>query len=124
MTETPIQLWHYCCDHSARGIRATRIVRPIWQPLLHLELSWWTDLTPPDRLGLGLTSQILSCDRIAHRFHPTTASRGLVEPWLTWLQRQPATLRQLGRELHLPGTLPRHWHVAERPVHVQAGTTS
>ncbi|MGH9252915.1 MAG: hypothetical protein ACRD0W_25905 [Acidimicrobiales bacterium] len=98
-------LYHYTCDHGAARIGDSGILQP------HLGLVWLTDLDVPMREALGLTSHILNCDRIVHRYRVTdTAS---CQRWLTYLGRR----WQLDLEL-ADGARPAHWWVSEQPVPV------
>jgi hypothetical protein len=71
-------LYHWTCDHGAKRINRTKVLRPSPQPFLgNAPLVWLTDLGPdalaahPSRVefarSLGLQSEaILACDRLAH----------------------------------------------------------
>ena len=113
-------LYHYTCDHAAPLIRESGTVlslaalnaggRPGMPPWGMF--SWFTDLDTPDRNGLGLTSNILDCDRTAHRF--TVADATEVEQWVNihWSHPWGSVLESA------PGALPMHWWVATEPVPV------
>lgn len=116
-------LYHYSCDHGARGIERTRLVVPISYILSAQKLTlaplgwlaWFTDLDAPIPAVLGLTSSQLGCDRTTHRFRVTDPAP--VVPWLD----HPASRTRLGRALMTtPGGMPRHWFVSEAPVPVEA----
>jgi hypothetical protein len=63
-----MRLYHYCCSHSLEGIRKDGFLRPWRQVALgDVPLVWLTDLEVPDRKALGLTSDLLDCDRLEHR---------------------------------------------------------
>ncbi len=108
-------IWHYTCNHRAPMIRADKLVKPHPQPLLRgVELSWWSDLGPEHRFELGLTSQILACDRMEARFQAVNPES---------LTRWPVA----ARALHIPqvirdeleaGRLPAHWWISLQPVEV------
>jgi len=108
-------LWHYTCDHGAELIRRDGLVKAHPQPVLdQVTLSWWTDLGPEHRYEVGLTSDLLTCDRMAHRFQAKDPST--LERWTraarNW--RIPPVVRD---ELE-DGRLPAHWWVAFDPVEV------
>ena len=102
-------LYHYSCDHGARGIRADGGLRGNVHPLLTEvgRIIWLTDMDVPDRLALGLTSNLIRCDRTAHRF---TVQTELARHW-------PSAARELcgpaaRRELDMSyGARPMHWWV-------------
>lgn len=108
-------IWHYTCDHSADGIRRGGTVDPHPQPALGgVPLSWWTDLERGHRFEVGLTSLILSCDRMAHRFEVKDPSQ------LTWWPKAARALkvaRDVRDDLE-DGRLPAHWWVAFEPIEV------
>lgn len=58
--------WHFTCtDHGAPGIEADQAIVPGTDKLV------WASLLPPafaSRTGLGLTSTVLRCDRMAACF--------------------------------------------------------
>lgn len=105
-------LWHYTCDHGRAGIDATEgfVVPARYQTDKVAggpgEYAWFTDLATPARDALGLTSQILHCDRTAHRYRVTDATD--VVPW-TEVRRQWLWAEELESA---PGARPRHWFVA------------
>ena len=104
-------LYHYTCSHGAEGIRRTGVVKP--NPAT--AMAWFTDLNPPVRDALGLTSVTLTCDRMEHRF--TVADESGIQPY--WLVR-----RYLPREWRdglerAPGALLMHWWVSLHDVAVQ-----
>lgn len=108
-------MWHYTCDHSADGIRRDGTVKPHPQPALAgVPLSWWTDLERGHRFEVGLTSQILGCDRMRHRFEIKDPSA--LTPWSI-----AARLLKVPREVRddlEDGRLPAHWWVAFTDVEV------
>ncbi len=115
MSLEDIKLHHYTCDHGADGIRRAGVLRPHLHPWLPDPLVWLTDLDVPVADALGLTSHILSCDRIAHRF--TVAAH----PSAVWWPRFARTLpdRAVREALEgAPGVLPAHWWVNREPVPV------
>jgi hypothetical protein len=64
-----VTLYHYTCEHAARELGYRGMLRPNVHPLLDgARLVWLTDMDVPDRFGLGLTSDSLSCDRLNFRY--------------------------------------------------------
>lgn len=105
--------YHFTCSHSVPHILAEGVVRPSGHGSLVGRFAWFTDLPVCERQVLGLTSQILSCDRMEHRF---TVDPGPIRPWMS---------ERLGLPWHLveqlesaPGVMPRHWYVSTEPVGV------
>lgn len=113
MGETPRLLWHYTCDHGAVGIRWEGVIRPGLHLLLGVRIAWFTDLERADRVAVGLTSDTLACDRMAHRF---AVPGGAVEWWPRAARRLrvPSAVRS---ELET-GRLPAHWWVSFSPVEI------
>lgn len=107
------RLFHYTCDHGHGGIRRLGLVRPNWHPLLGEQLAWFTDLSEPDALALGLTSETLDCDRTSFRFE--VAAVADCEPWCRYARRLPRVVRD---EMECPPGLPRHWWVSRKPIPV------
>lgn len=115
-------LYHYTCSHGNLAISRDGMVRPLVSILNNSALTvptsahfaWFTDLDVPHREALGLTSNILNCDRTEHRFRVTDRS-GMAR----WID-----IRRLRPDLwHLedaPGAMPQHWWVATEPVPVVA----
>jgi hypothetical protein len=105
--------FHYCCGHSRRGIEASGYVLPTPQLWTDIPLSWWTTLAEPDRVGLGLTSTIISCDRTSHRF--AAADDAELTPWRLWAASHgvPSEVVHL---LEHEGSRPEMWLVATAPV--------
>ena len=107
--------YHYTCDHGHRLIGGTIVPGETLGrydydgPHVY---AWFTDLAHPNRDALGLTSTILSCDRIEHRYR-VTDTRDLIHwahvrrdhPWAALLESAP-------------GARPMHWWVARHPVPV------
>jgi hypothetical protein len=76
------------------------------------EVSWFTDMAHPDRIGLGLTSAVQSCDRTAFRYRVTDP--GLLLPWAVACHLLPRAAWRLTVGDHSPG----RWWVAWEPVPV------
>lgn len=108
----PDRLHHYTCDHGADGIRSTGEIRPHPHPLIDsMPLIWLTSMEQPDRIGLGLTSEILSCDRT--RWRVTVRTDG-AEPWHVFARRY-RVCREVRDELEA-GRWPMSWFVALDPI--------
>lgn len=120
-------LWHWTCEHSRDRIGDTGTLLPaatlaperfrvleglpwVWQA----RFVWLTDLPYPDRLALGLTSHMLTCDRMAHRYRVTDPSQ-----CHRWTKVRRPFAADASRNLEVPGTLPRHWWVSTEPVPVE-----
>lgn len=115
VVSTRRQIWHYTCDHGAAGIRRDGVVKPNAQPALGgLPVSWFTDLDSSRRFEVGLTSHIIRCDRMAHRFEVKDPSVLDYWPMLARFLRVPRDVRD---ELE-DGRLPAHWWVSLKPVEV------
>lgn len=125
-------LYHYGCNHSQTGIVADGYrVRTQWDllgksnarrflegkmkadgTLWQLHLSWWSDLSVPDRDALGLAP--FDCDRTEHRF--TARDESSIQRWTTFAKHAPRTFREQVEAL--PGAMPAHWFVSRDPVPV------
>ena len=104
-------LFHYTCNHGRVGIGDDGWLRPaqtFWggEPLI-----WLTDMDVPDRAGLGLTSRILSCDRLDYRY---VAEAHGAEPWLTSSFRIAAPWKAVLALEAIEGVKPHHWWVSAR----------
>lgn len=109
-------LWHYTCEHGDAGIsREARgpgagLVRPGGDGFV-----WAADLDVPVRDALGLTSHLLDCDRMAHRWRIDDLS--VAAYFLPWVEARWSVdpVRRDAIE-GAPGALLRHWWVARVPV--------
>lgn len=115
-------LWHYTCDHAHAHISDTL------RPTIDLvdaskrrlvpwtgELVWLTDMTPPSRDALGLTSNTMHCDRTAHRYQ-------VMDPWpcVPWVKvRRMFDHEQRESIESAPGAMLMHWWVSTDPVLVK-----
>lgn len=113
-----MRLYHFTCDHMARGIRRTGKLMPNRSPFWgDTRLVWLTDLAVPDKHGLGLNNQsgLLTCNRTECRFITDAAA----VPWLRSTARKhlPATLRTALEG----GRLPEHWWVTDVAIAVREG---
>ena len=102
-------LYHFTCDHGRQAIGKAGLIRPNRRAMV--PVAWFTDLPDPDAVELGLTSIILSCDRLAHRYRVTDASN--VVPWSEFGNVHPGIRAALESS---PGAQPDHWFVASKPV--------
>lgn len=104
------RLYHYTCAHAAPHITRERWLQgnphpwmPDAGPLVHL-----TDLDTPDRAALGLTSNILLCDRTEYRVVVSTQSA------VHWPVFARTIQRHIRRALEdAPGAMPMHWYVVQ-----------
>lgn len=104
-------LYHYTCNHGAKGIQRAGLVYPNHHPLLGFAIAWFTDLEAPDPDDVGLTSTTLDCDRLAHRF---TVDPSACHRWLGSNEHARTPL-PTQRDLHW-ASKPEHWWVSIRPV--------
>jgi hypothetical protein len=119
-----LRLFHYTCHHGVAGIGRWGHVRPLRQHSPDAaaripegyewmtELAWFTDLSRPDPIALGLTRRITRCDRTAFRY--TVLEPDLCTPWLDVLPDMPKVARKLAMDEGLPG----RWWIATEPVPV------
>lgn len=112
-------LYHYTCDHGHKGIGTEGYARPLAR-LAGGELPetarwlWLTDMATPDRDALGLTSQVLACDRLAHRYRVTRPVD--VHPWVKVRRLVSPIVREALESA--PGARPKHWYVSRQPQSV------
>lgn len=114
-------LYHYTCDHghAALGPQATlrpaiEMIGPFRDAPWTAQFVWLTDLDRPHRLGLGLTSEILNCDRTSHRYR--VVDDELCTSWVRYAERlDPSTRAQIE---DVDGAMPKHWWVSPYPVPV------
>lgn len=116
-----VRLYHYTCDHGRQGIGDTGVlVSAATQAgrddlLFPALVVWLTDMATPDRNALGLTSNILSCDRTRYRYRVTDATTAI--PWTQYARLVPRWVRE---ELEgAPGTRPVHWWISLTSVPVE-----
>lgn len=114
----PLRLYHFTCDHGLSGIGRVGELRPMVEhPWLHCKVVWLTTEKRPDRFATGLTSNLLDCDRMAHRYVVRDLSR--CRPWLTSPERAGAR-QDFVAELEQFGD-PEHWWIASEPVEARIG---
>lgn len=112
-----MQLYHYCCSCSARRITSRGFLRPFGGALFGVDLIWLTDQVTPNREGLGLTSQILKCDRLEHQYVVEAAAGG-VERWLSSDVRRIFKTKDYDGNFDdfEAGRSPETWWIARRPL--------
>lgn len=104
-----MKLWHYTCSHYQSVMGWNAALRPGLDGYV-----WLTDLDNPNVAGLGLTSQILDCDRTEHRYR--VVDDRTARPWTEERLRIPRAFVEALESV--PGVLPRHWWVARTLVPV------
>jgi hypothetical protein len=105
-----VTLYHYTCAHVRGRLGRRAMLRPQPQPVIgDVRLIWLTDQATPDRAALGLTSNGLDCDRLAHRYLVDVDD---AVTWHDWKRRldQPA----IARLESVPGVDPARWFVLTR----------
>lgn len=117
-------LYHYTCSCSEAEIRRTGLLLPgralgadpaeiprewAWQ----LDVIWLTDLDIPHRVALGLTMEIIACDRTEYRC--VVGDAPAVVPWHRFARRLSSRQRT---GLETGCRLPMHWWVSTEPVPV------
>lgn len=108
-----MRLFHYCCSHSAAGIRREQVLKPHRQVVLDdVPVVWLTDLDAAPRAALGLTSVTLRCDRM--EFCATVDVDA--EPWFVFARRFSRPQRDALEAS--PGARPMHWFVSLHPVRI------
>lgn len=114
-------LYHFTCDHGHDALGDDGILLPLAtrldnNPVLFwpARFVWMTDLTLPNREGLGLTSHILRCDRTRFRYR-VTDNRDIFR----WSVAARGYTREQRDALEAePGARPAHWYVSESPIPV------
>lgn len=101
-----MRLYHFTCDHGRSAIPRTGLLQPGMDGFV-----WLTDDPTAARVAVGLTSYLLACDRMAHRFTALDSST-----CIRWVQH-PTARTAWGRALSLtPGAMPGTWWVSGSPV--------
>jgi hypothetical protein len=106
-----LDLYHFTCHHGHDGITKTGILVPGLHPLMRYlgPLLWLTDLPDPTAESVGLTSEWITCDRLAYRYSVRTRS---AVPWSRVRKKVKgevvATLESFVQ--------PEHWWVVRRPL--------
>jgi hypothetical protein len=120
-----MSLYHYCCSHGLVGIGERGLVRPGTDLAPDRDLPpwsgfvWFTDMTHPDRASLGLTSVLITCDRLAYRYRSTDDS--LLLPYTSVARVWDRGIRDLLETA--PGARPAHWWLSAVPVPVEFDLT-
>lgn len=128
MRTQPDRLYHFTCAHARPLIDAAGVLRP-WPDAaarrqhpraladwpLPVGLVWLTDLDAPLADALGLTAEIIGCDRTAFRYTVTDLTH--CQPWTVYARTLP-TGDRLTVETASAGLLPAHWWVSPRVVPV------
>lgn len=121
-------LYHYTCRHGREAIgergRVVSIADHTPDAVDRLDpsfrwlafLTWFTDMYPPNARDLGLTHDLIGCDRTAYRYR-VLDDRG-ISRWLDCRPVWPPTARLLNAS----GT-PGRWFVGWSPVPVELVTT-
>lgn len=106
-----MRLYHYTCDHGLKAVGRRGMLRPQPSMFTVKRLLWLTDQAVPNRCGLGLTSQILDCDRLSYRYLVDTED---AIPWSQFRFTMP--LEMLIALEHVEGAQPETWFVHETAV--------
>ncbi len=113
-----VKLYHYTCRDRYAMIRGSGLLRANQPHLRKIPPAvWLTDLETPDRLGLGLTSFMLRCDRTEHRVIVELPGEPPLWHWPRWAHKHLALGDRDALELN-PGVLPMHWwlYLADIPL--------
>lgn len=106
-------LWHFtCADHGHAALGGSGLLRP-YPHLLIPRLGpvvWLTDDPAPQRDAVGLTSEFITCDRLAYRYRVDPTSECLPWPALRHLA-SPTALRDL-ESFGKPET----WWISRAPI--------
>lgn len=114
----PRKIFHFTCDHAARGIGRRGELRPMPQPFLEMRpVVWLTDMATPDRAALGLTSNLLGCDRTAFRY--IAAPTSTIVSWAEWKSDHQLDAGLVADLEH--GRQPAAWFVSAHPVKARLG---
>ena len=111
-------VYHYCCKHAAQRITRAGFLRP--SGFNGYDVLWVTDQAIPDRMGLGLTSGMLKCDRLEFQYIAHVLP-DVVTPWLdSPIRRELAQSIDYGARGFLRefehGHAPSTWLIATRPI--------
>jgi hypothetical protein len=115
-------LFHFTCEHFWWDIRAVGAVVPHRHPLFPTlgPVVWFTTEREPDRYRVGLTSDTLACDRMAHRFRVAEHStcipwidvrEAMLDGWQPGFDRETLHCFEFGRAPHT-------WWLSRLPVPV------
>lgn len=120
-----LTLYHYTCPHGHAGLGDAGMLLPSARlpSAKGITLPWWgryawlTDLEAPFVNALGLTRQLIPCDRTRYRYRLNAADLRLVRRWLD-VRREVREMPGVEALESAPGAMPAHWFVTEVPVHV------
>jgi hypothetical protein len=104
-----VTFYHYTCSHSLAKMTPDVYGVRTLEPMSPGGLLWVTDLEVPIREALGLTSQIINCDRTEYRLElldPSTVRR--------WVDVR-RSFRELWDLEMAPGAMPMHWFISTSP---------
>ena len=105
-------LWHFTCSHGHIGIDRLGVLTPNRHPLMPAlgPIVWLTSNSSPERNAVGLTSEMLPCDRMEYRYRVLDPSHAV--PWSTVRGRvRPDVLEDLERF-----AVPSSWWITTRPT--------
>jgi hypothetical protein len=111
--------YHFTCEHHVFDIVAVGAVIPHRHPFMPMmaPMAWFTTLAHPSADDVGLTSTILSCNRLAHRFQ--VLDHSTLIPWSYVVEHAPPSVlpRWVIADLGRYGK-PDTWLVSTTPVEV------
>ncbi len=114
MTLYETMLYHFTCEHAFVWIDGLLI--PQQQLLLDsVDLVWLTDLQDPDPLEVGLTSNILDCDRTEVRLRVIDDTA--VRRWVGSVEHSNMS-PELQAVFHHSGAQQQNWYISSEPVKV------
>lgn len=105
------RLYHYTCSHGRDAIGEMGVLIPNRHPFLKRSFVWLTDMEVPDRDALGLTSTILSCDRLEYSYEVIEESIKQCMPFSRFKKLSNTVVEDLARYAQ-----PSHWWVSTRPI--------
>ncbi|QBI98138.1 hypothetical protein SEA_FIREMAN_55 [Microbacterium phage Fireman] len=115
--------WHRTCEHRAPKIEADGfLLRPQAHPILgNLPLVWLSSTPNATRAMLGLTSNTLECDRMAHLFKVVEEDESKIAWWGDVMRAPDMTpfLPGARRLMAVRGTRPGLWGVSADPIRVE-----
>jgi hypothetical protein len=118
----PDRLYHFTCAHGKRdiGTGPNALLIPHRHPWLNKKLLWLTVVATPDRAETGLTSTMLSCDRMRYRYVVTELEH--CRPWIGSPERQglnPEALKAFEVREDGQHARPDQWWISDVPVHAR-----
>lgn len=112
-------LYHFTCGHGAEQIREDGLIRPMsWFPagsgmVAAPNVVWLTSDPLPSRDAVGLTSTLLTCDRMEYRFDVGAVGAW---PWRSFASLHGCTDAYWRDLLGTSWGRPDTWYVATRPL--------